>query len=88
MTAQDHEAPRGTRLNFDSQGRLVDTSVTACEKGTVAKVLDLFNSLPVRRREFEKNARREYAKALALLQSYACINIGMRFTVSNLIGKG
>ena len=88
MTAQDHEAPRGARLNFDNQGRLVDTSMTACEKGTVAKVSDLFNSLPVRRKEFEKNARREYAKALALLQSYACINIRMRFTVSNLIGKG
>ena len=88
VTAQEHEVPRGMRLNFDDLGRLVDTSVTACEKGTVAKVSNLFNSLPVRRKEFEKNARREYAKALALLQSYACINVGMRFTVSNLIGKG
>lgn len=88
MTAQDHEVPRGTRLNFDNQGRLVDTSVTPCEKGTVAKVSDLFNSLPVRRKEFEKNARREYAKALALLQAYACINTRLRFAVSNLIGKG
>ena len=88
MTAQGHEVPRGARLSFDDQGRLLDTSITACEKGTVVKVTDLFNTLPVRRKEFEKNARRDYAKALALLQSYSCINTGMRFAVSNHVGKG
>ena len=43
----------------------------------------LFHSLPVRRRELEKNLKREYGKAQALLQAYALISKGVRWSASN-----
>ena len=55
-------------------------------------VTGLFKPLPVRRKEFERNAKREFAKALTLLNAYALIpcskeNQGVRLTVSNQDGK-
>lgn len=55
-------------------------------------VTGLFKPLPVRRKELERNAKREFAKALTLLNAYALIpcskeNHGVRLTVSNQDGK-
>ena len=51
-------------------------------------VAGLFKPLPVRRKEFERNAKREFGKALNLLNAYALVpcaheNGGVRLTVSN-----
>lgn len=56
-------------------------------------ITGLFTPLPVRRKEFERNAKREYAKALTLLHAYALVpctkgNKGVRLTVSNHPDKG
>lgn len=53
------------------------------QRGTTVSISGLFSSLPVRRREFEKNLKREYGKAQALLQTYALISKGVRWLVSN-----
>lgn len=47
----------------------------------------LFKTLPVRRRELEKNIKREYGKVLNLLHAYACVSTGVRFSVRNTVGK-
>jgi len=59
----------------------------ARSKGTTIKVEKLFESLPVRRKELIKNAKREFAKALELLQAYALIWTGVRFEVKNTTRK-
>jgi len=51
-------------------------------------VRNLFEPLPVRRREFLRNLKRDYSRMLALLQAYALISIGVRITCSNHVGKG
>ena len=53
----------------------------------------LFKPLPVRRRELERNAKREFGKALALLSAYALVpcaqeNKGVRLTVSHHAAGG
>lgn len=53
-------------------------------KGTTVKVDRLFDALPVRRKELVKNAKREFGKALDLLQAYAVINSGVRIEVKNV----
>lgn len=83
VTARDGEAPKGTRLDFETSGRLAGRSVAACTKGTTISVEELFHRLPVRRRELEKNIKREYGKALGLLHAYACICTNVRLSVSN-----
>jgi DNA mismatch repair ATPase MutL len=56
--------------------------------GTTVAVRGLFEPLPVRRREFERNVKRDYGRALSLVQAYALAATGVRITCSNQSGKG
>ena len=87
-TAQADEVPKGKRLDFDILGRLRSATVVAAQRGTTASVEDLFESLPVRRKELTKNVKREYGKVLGLLHAYACIGVNVKFTVKNAMPKG
>ncbi|KIV98235.1 hypothetical protein PV10_01903 [Exophiala mesophila] len=87
-TAQADEVPKGKRLEFDTMGKLKSTTTVASQRGTTATVEDLFEGLPVRRKELSKNVKREYGKVLSLLHAYACIGVGVKFTVKHTIQKG
>ncbi|KAF2502984.1 DNA mismatch repair protein [Lophium mytilinum] len=87
-TARALDAPKGTKLDFKVSGALKGTSVVASQKGTTVTVESLFNNLPVRRRELERNVKREYGKVLGLLHAYACVSASVRFSVSNQMPKG
>ncbi|TCD62462.1 hypothetical protein EIP91_006832 [Steccherinum ochraceum] len=90
-TATSTEAPIGTVLEFDRAGKLVSKSgKVARQPGTTVAVTGLFKPLPVRRKELERNAKREFGKALNLLNAYALVpcakeNKGVRLTCSNTI---
>jgi DNA mismatch repair protein PMS2 len=88
ITAREMDRPRGTRLEFEVSGKLKSTSTIAAQRGTKVVVEKIFHNLPVRKKELEKNIKREYGKVLTLLQAYACISTGVRFTVSNQMPKG
>ncbi|TID20700.1 dna mismatch repair protein [Venturia nashicola] len=88
VTATASDGPKGTRLDFESSGKVKTKSVVASTKGTIVAVENIFKNLPVRRKELEKNIKREYAKVLGLLHAYTCISTGVRFTVSNHPAKG
>ncbi|KAK3294685.1 uncharacterized protein B0H64DRAFT_418455 [Chaetomium fimeti] len=85
-TAQD--VPRATRLEFETSGKLKSTSVVSGQRGTTVIVEDLFHNLPVRRRELERNIKREWGKVINLLNQYACVQTGVKFTVSQQPTKG
>lgn len=87
-TAQADEVPKGKHLEFDVMGRLKSTTIVASQKGTTASVESLFENLPVRRKELAKNIKREYGKVLGLLHAYACISVGVKFTVKHAVSKG
>ncbi|KAI2635050.1 DNA mismatch repair protein MutL [Xylaria nigripes] len=82
------DAPKGSRLEFETSGKLRDTTVVAAQKGTTVSVHDLFHNLPVRRRELERNIKREWNKVLVILNQYACIQTGLKFSVSQQPNKG
>ena len=88
MTARAEDAPKGTRLDFEISGKLKSTQVVASQKGTTVAVENIFANLPVRRRELDKNIKREYGKALTILQAYACISAQVKLSVSNVMPKG
>ena len=88
VTAQEHEAPKATRLDFEPSGALKSTSTQAAQRGTTVYVETIFKNLPVRRQELTKNIKREYQKVLGLLQAYACISTKARISVSNIAAKG
>ena len=88
VTAREDEAPKGSRLDFDFEGKLKSTQVIASQKGTTVVVENIFRNLPVRRQQLETNIKREYGKVLGILQAYACISVNVRFSVSNVMAKG
>ncbi|KAF8597572.1 hypothetical protein BDV93DRAFT_527349 [Ceratobasidium sp. AG-I] len=104
-TATAEEAPMGTVLVFARSGELESSSKKAArQRGTSVLVEKLFAPLPVRRRELERMIKRDYARALQLMQAYALVPSvggswfadsdskraprGIRLTVSNQTGKG
>lgn len=82
------EAPKGTKLDFETSGKLKGTSVVAAQKGTTVTVDNLFHNLPVRRRELDRNIKREWNRAVGLLGQYACIQTGVKITVTQQASKG
>ena len=65
----------------------------ATQRGTTVSIIGLFKPLPVRRKELERNAKREFGKALNLLTAYALIpctkeNQGIRLTCTNHTNNG
>lgn len=88
LTCMASDAPKGTRLEFETSGKLRGTGVVAAQKGTTVIVEDLFNNLPVRRRELQRNIKREWNKVITLLNQYACILTGVKFSVSQQPNKG
>ncbi|EEQ92458.2 DNA mismatch repair protein PMS2 [Blastomyces dermatitidis ER-3] len=88
ITAQAHQTPKASRLEFETSGRLKSKQVVAGQKGTITSVENLFTKLPVRRLELQKNIKREYGKVLGLLHAYACVSTGVRFNVKNQMPKG
>ncbi|KAF9881394.1 putative DNA mismatch repair protein MutL [Colletotrichum karsti] len=88
LTCLAQDVPKGTKLEFEASGKLKRTHVVAAQKGTNVIVEDLFRNLPVRRRELERNIKREWNKVISLLNQYACIQTGVKFTVSQQPSKG
>jgi DNA mismatch repair protein PMS2 len=82
------DVPKGTKLDFEISGKLKGSSVVAAQKGTTVVVENLFNNLPVRRRELERNIKREWARVVGVLGQYACIQTGIKFSVSQQPLKG
>ncbi|KAM7217532.1 mismatch repair endonuclease PMS2 [Rhypophila decipiens] len=87
-TCTQKEAPRARKLEFETSGKLKSTSMVSGKKGTTVVVENLFHNLPVRRRELERNIKREWGKVITLLNKYACIQTGVKFTVSQQPTKG
>ena len=79
-------------------GRKGSVLISAAKRGTTVTLNGLFVPLPVRRKEFERNAKREFAKALTMLHAYALVpasaslvdgRSGVRLKVESLVpGRG
>ncbi|KAI2619964.1 DNA mismatch repair protein MutL [Hypoxylon sp. NC1633] len=82
------DAPKGSKLEFETSGKLCSTSIVAAQKGTTVTVEGLFQNLPVRRRELERNIKREWNKVISVLNQYACIQTTLKFSVSQQPTKG
>uniref|UniRef100_A0A1A8N8Z4 PMS2 postmeiotic segregation increased 2 n=1 Tax=Nothobranchius rachovii TaxID=451742 RepID=A0A1A8N8Z4_9TELE len=84
-----HESSQvGTKLAFDHKGHLVQQSPHPRLQGTTVTLQQLFYTLPVRHKEFQRNIKKEYAKMLHVLQAYCIVSTGVRLTCSNQNGQG
>ncbi|XP_062915447.1 mismatch repair endonuclease PMS2 isoform X1 [Mobula hypostoma] len=78
----------GTRLLFDNNGHISQKMPYPRQQGTTVNVQQLFNTLPVRHKEFLRNIKKEYGKMVQVLQAYCIISTGIRITCTNQVGQG
>ncbi|KAJ1848434.1 ATP-binding mismatch repair protein, partial [Coemansia sp. RSA 2703] len=88
ITATEATAPMGVQLEYDASGELASTKAVARERGTTVVLEELFARWPVRQMDLKKNIRKEYLRAVAMVEQYAVICDGARITMSNRTKSG
>uniref|UniRef100_A0A096MVU2 PMS1 homolog 2, mismatch repair system component n=1 Tax=Papio anubis TaxID=9555 RepID=A0A096MVU2_PAPAN len=78
----------GTRLVFDHNGKIIQKAPYPRPRGTTVSIQQLFSTLPVRHKEFQRNIKKEYAKMVQVLQAYCIISAGIRVSCTNQLGQG
>ncbi|XP_012587203.1 PREDICTED: mismatch repair endonuclease PMS2 [Condylura cristata] len=78
----------GTRLVFDHSGKIVQKSPCPRPRGTTVSIQQLFYTLPVRHKEFQRNIKKEYARMVQVLHAYCIISPGIRVNCTNQVGQG
>ncbi|KAM5228479.1 mismatch repair endonuclease PMS2 [Ctenodactylus gundi] len=78
----------GTRLVFDHNGKIVQKTPCPRPRGTTVSVQQLFYTLPVRHKEFQRNIKKEYARMVQVLHAYCIISAGVRVSCTNQLGQG
>ncbi|XP_039286166.1 mismatch repair endonuclease PMS2 [Nilaparvata lugens] len=80
--------PCATNLAFDGNGIITSTTQTARQVGTTVMLKNIFSSLPVRQKEFQRNLKREFSKMCQLLTAYCLVSTGIKITCINETKKG
>ncbi|XP_063170731.1 mismatch repair endonuclease PMS2 [Candoia aspera] len=78
----------GTRLVFDHSGKITRRVPISRPQGTTVSIQQLFHTLPVRHKEFQRNIKKEFAKMVQVLQAYCVICTGIRINCTNQVGQG
>ncbi|KAM6407616.1 mismatch repair endonuclease PMS2 [Rhynochetos jubatus] len=78
----------GTRLVFDHNGKITQKTPFPRQQGTTVYIQQLFYTLPVRHKEFQRNVKKEYAKMVQVLQAYCIVSKGVRINCTNQVGQG
>lgn len=78
----------GVKVELDHEGRIKKRSPCARGVGTTVLLANLFSTLPVRRRDFTRNIKKEFTKMCQILQAYCLVTKGVRILCSNHTPKG
>ncbi|KAG0206464.1 hypothetical protein BGX28_002097 [Mortierella sp. GBA30] len=80
VTTSTGHKPTGVLVEYTSDGTVKSKTPTPMTKGTIVRISNLFEGMPVRRNEFVKNIKREYTKCIGLIQAYALIATNVRIS--------
>lgn len=75
-------------MTFDHNGIILQKSICARNIGTTVSLTDFFITLPVRRGEFMKNYKKDFAKMVQLLQEYCLVLTGVKILCTNIPQNG
>ncbi|XP_062136957.1 mismatch repair endonuclease PMS2 [Drosophila sulfurigaster albostrigata] len=76
------------KIELDHEGKIKKRSPCARGVGTTVSLGNLFATLPVRRRDFTRNIKKEFTKMCHILQAYCLVTKGVRLICSNQTPKG
>uniref|UniRef100_A0A8C4QGI1 Mismatch repair endonuclease PMS2 n=1 Tax=Eptatretus burgeri TaxID=7764 RepID=A0A8C4QGI1_EPTBU len=82
------DASIGWKLSYDHNGLLLSQTPQSRPPGTTVLLQGLFSTLPVRQKEFLRNIKKEFGKAVLVLQAYALAMPGVRLSCTNQCGQG
>ncbi|KAL1517808.1 hypothetical protein ABEB36_001531 [Hypothenemus hampei] len=72
-----------TKLKYDHDGNIIDQQPVARQLGTTVSLKNMFSTLPVRKKQFEKNLKKEFSKMCNLLYAYCLLPNGVKYTCTN-----
>ncbi|XP_050582863.1 mismatch repair endonuclease PMS2 isoform X3 [Bombus affinis] len=75
----------GFKLQFDHNGALQKKEPCAREIGTTVHIKNIFKCLSVRAKEFQRNLKKEYIRAIQILYSYCLVSTNTKITCSNCV---
>ncbi|XP_068143775.1 mismatch repair endonuclease PMS2 [Drosophila tropicalis] len=76
------------KIELDHEGKIKKRMPCARGIGTTVILSNLFSTLPVRRRDFTRNIKKEFSKMCQILQAYCLVSKGVRLICSNQTAKG
>ena len=88
ITTRDISRETGCRVEYDHNGLIVSNENCARSNGTTIKLSELFCTMPVRLKEFQRNLKKEFSKMVHNLHGYCLITNGTRITCINTTEKG
>ncbi|KAF9182363.1 Mismatch repair endonuclease pms2 [Haplosporangium sp. Z 767] len=80
VTTSTGTTPTGVLVEYNADGTIKSKSPAPATKGTIVRISNLFEGMPVRRSEFVKNIKREYNKCIGLVQAYALIATNIKIS--------
>ncbi|BAO39685.1 DNA mismatch repair protein PMS1 [Kluyveromyces marxianus DMKU3-1042] len=81
------KGPKAYKVVITHGGKRTKT-VCSRNTGTTITVSNLFDTLPVRKKDFVKNHKRQFSRSVELIQSYALIQTNVKISVSNILPSG
>lgn len=75
-------------MSFDHNGIILQQAICARNIGTTVSITDFFITLPVRRGEFMKHYKKDFAKMVQLLQEYCLVLTGVKILCTNIPQNG
>lgn len=84
ITTKSKSSSTGTRLEYKKNGTNCKIEPRARGNGTTVTVKKLFHSLPVRMRELEQTAKRQYDKVVKLIYEQVLARPNIKFTLCKM----
>ncbi|XP_045451026.1 mismatch repair endonuclease PMS2 [Melitaea cinxia] len=85
ITTRHESCKFATKIEYDHKGNIKNKTPCSRQIGTTVTLTNLFCSLPVRKKEFHKNAKREFNKMTNLLYAYCLVSVGVKITCTNQV---
>jgi len=88
ISTRHKSSPTGTTMTYDHHGNITSTTTMARPVGTTVTLANLFSTMPVRQKEFQRSLKREFSKLVSVLSAYGLVSAGVRIMVTNNRSKG
>ncbi|KAI9582399.1 mismatch repair endonuclease PMS2 [Glossina fuscipes] len=88
IITRHRDCTEAIKIVLDHKGKIISRSCHTRAPGTTVLLTNLFVTLPVRRKDFERNIKKEFAKMCQILQAYCLVSTGIRIRCTNQAANG